>query len=112
MNVPSGPGATRLRPVVYQFGVSDWTLWGDAVPGNVQATVSPGAIATAGRLAGRRVEPSDRDLCRGSRRRRREREGGAEERRVPKPHFTTSSCSIIALSPCSSAWQWNTYRPV
>ena len=30
---------------------------------------------------------------------------------ILQPHHTTSICSIIALSACSSAWQWNTYLP-
>ena len=42
----------------------------------------------------------------------REGERGDAATRGERPlHETTSICSIIALSACSSAWQWKTYLP-
>ena len=82
------------------------------MPSNRQTTVSPGWIATAVvSHAGVSASVSTAltcDLRRGGGRGRRERERGRQEQRMPAPHATTSSWSIIALSPCSSAWQWNT----
>ena len=83
------------------------------MPSNRQTTVSPGMIATAvlSHAGVSRVGSSTALTCTSA-----AAAGAApasasavaQEQRMPAPHATTSSWSIIALSPCSSAWQWNT----
>ena len=107
--VAEGPVARRC----------DATLWARAVPVKLHVTVSPALIVTVlrrpavVRVGLRAVDRlDDRALGgRGRRGERGERRQHAGERDAA-PHGTTSSCSIIARSACSSAWQWNTYRPL
>ena len=112
--VTSGPATVRsLRS--NQLSLSDATLCGTAVPANVHVTGSPtltcttlGIPAVAGAVA-LVVNGADRHV--GERRRREGEESEGRRGGDPALHLTTSICSIIALSACSSAWQWNTYLP-